>query len=94
MEYRLDEFVKDVFRIARYKGYTIEVNRRNGLAQIDFGVKKLHLDHIEKLFPSVLSRDVKISELIDAVAPGRPCVHRPFREIVEQICRERSINKD
>lgn len=89
MRYKLDDFIEDVFRIARARGQTIETNRRNNLRQIDFGHKKLHEGYIKELYPDVLFKDAKISDLIESVAPGRPCSHKPFREIIEQIHKER-----
>jgi len=85
----MEQYIDDVFRIAREKGHLIETNQRNGLAQIDFGLKKLHLGHIEKLYPDVLMENAKVNKLIESVAPGRPCSHKPFREIIEKIKREK-----
>lgn len=78
------EFIELVIKIARGNGYPVETNR-NGQEQIDFGNKKIHSGHLEQLFPGILDQDVNVSSLIDAVAPGRPCVHRPMREIIESI---------
>lgn len=66
------------------EGYTLERNR-DGLRQIDFGNKKLHEGHIELLYPEILNPDVHMSTLIDNVAPGRPCAHRPMKEIMKKI---------
>jgi hypothetical protein len=41
------------------------------------------------LFPNTLKDGVNINKLIEEIAPGRPCAHRPFREIVYQLKRER-----
>lgn len=89
MRYELEDFIDDVFRIARERGYRIETNQRNSLPQIDFGIKKLHVGHIQKLYPDVLKKNARINELIERVAPGRPCSHKPFREIIGQINKER-----
>lgn len=89
--YSKKEFITDVFRIAEEKGYTIETCRGKGYPQIDFGHKKLHSKHIEQLYPSVLEEGANINNLIDQVAPGRTCAHRPFRGIVKQIRRERGL---
>ena len=89
MRYELEEFIDDVFRIARERGYRIETNQRNSLPQIDFGIKKLHLGHIQKLYPDVLKENSRINELIERIAPGRPCSHKPFKEIIEQIHKEK-----
>ena len=78
------EFINQVVRNARAKGFKIEANR-NGQLQIDFGYKKLHSGHLAQLFPEILFRDANAAKLIDAVAPGRPCTHKPMREIVKQL---------
>lgn len=82
-----NQFVQEVFRIAEERGFRIEYNRRNGLKQIDFGHKKLHAGHLEQLYPNILSSTEKISDLIEQVAPGRPCTHKPMREILSEIRR-------
>jgi hypothetical protein len=87
--YSVDDFINDVLRIAREKGHKVETLHRTSVPQIDFGHKKLHGDHIRQLFPDALSRNANINSLIDRIARGRPCAHRPFREIIEQIHRER-----
>ena len=91
MMYTKEEFVSDVFRIAKEKGYKTETCRGKGYPQINFGHKKLHTEHIKMLYPDVLEESVHIGRLIERVAPGRPCTHRPFREIVEQIRKEGSL---
>lgn len=78
------EFVEQVARTARTKGFTIDTNR-NGQMQIDFGNKKLHAEHLARLFPQILSEEADVARLIEAVAPGRPCTHRPMREIVNEL---------
>jgi hypothetical protein len=83
-----DEFVNEVIRIAVESGFRIENNRRNGLPQIDFGHKKLHAGHLEQLYPNILSSTAIISDLIEQVAPGRPCTHKPMREILNKIRNE------
>lgn len=77
-------FVEYVFRIGKQKGYRTEINR-DGLQQIDFGHKKLHEGHLAAIFPAVLSPGANISSLIENVAPGRPCAHRPMKEIIAQL---------
>ena len=89
--YTQEDFIEDVFRIAEEMGYKIETTRGKDYLQIDFGNKKLHSEHIKELFPEALQSDVSIPRLIESVAPGRPCTHRPFREIVERIREERGI---
>lgn len=81
------EFIEQVIGFARSLGYTVMPNR-NGQMQIDFGHKKLHTGHLVKLFPCLLMVDADISRLIESVAPGRPCAHRPMKEIIQKI-RER-----
>lgn len=83
--------MEDVFRIAEDIGYKIETTRGKGYPQIDFGTKKLHSEHIKKLYPDALKSDARIARLVESVAPGRPCTHRPSREIVEHIRDERGI---
>ncbi len=83
-----NEFIRAVFRIAEKRGFKIESNQRNGLPQIDFGHKKLHAGHLEQLYPKILSSTQKISILIEQVAPGRPCTHKPMREIRDEILRK------
>ena len=80
-----EEFVKEIFRLARVNGYTVEENIRNGLFQINFGQKKLHAEHLKKMYPHILEKAANISEEIEKVAPGRPCTHKPMRLILEQI---------
>ncbi len=88
--YEYSDFLADVLRIARQKKYKIECLRGTSIPQIDFGHKKLHGGHLEKLFPAVLGGYANIAQLIEEVAPGRSCAHKPFREIVEEIKRERA----
>lgn len=83
-----DQFIEEVIRVARERGYKIESNVRTGQAQIDFGNKKLHTGHLGDLYPAILSTNPNVSSLIDNVAPGRPCSHKPMREIIEQLRAE------
>jgi hypothetical protein len=78
-----DEFVDAIVATARSLDYSIE-NSRNG-RQIDFGHKKLHEGHLNLLYPDILAEDAHIPSLIEAVAPGRPCSHKPMREIVATV---------
>jgi len=80
-------FVERVTRAARNLGYKIEVNRE-GLDRIDFGNKKLHEAHLRKLYPEILEPNADIPALIEKVAPGRPCTHRPMKEIISAIQSE------
>lgn len=68
---------------ARKRGYTIEYSR-NG-RQINFGHKKLHERHLTELCPDIFCPDAHMRTLIDKVAPGRSCAHKPMREIIESI---------
>lgn len=79
-----NNFVDEVVRVARSMGYPIEINRE-GKRQIDFGHKKLHEGHLRQLYPEILLRDASVSRLIDKVAPGRPCAHRPMKLILHQL---------
>ena len=78
------QFIDQVVQLARRAGYKIEVNRYSQV-QIDFGNKKLHSGHLERLFPEILSPCANLPRLIENIAPGRPCTHRPMRHIVQQI---------
>lgn len=80
----VEEFVEAVVKQASRAGYTTEINR-NGQRQIDFGHKKLHEGHLNKTFPEILNPGAKVAQIIELVAPGRPCTHRPMREIVKNI---------
>lgn len=82
-----EEFIENVFTQAHTRGYKIEMNR-NGRRQIDFGHKKLHEGHLDALYPRILENGVNIGKIIDSVAPGRPCVHRPMKSIIASIIRE------
>ena len=80
----IHQFISRVTDIARNEGYPVALNR-NGQDQIDFGHKKLHSGHLVQLFPRILEPGVNISILIESVAPGRPCSHRPMKEIIQKI---------
>ncbi len=83
------EFIYQVIRKARANGFKVETNR-NDQEQIDFGNKKLHSGHLARLFPKILNRDANVAKLIDEVAPGRPCTHKPMREIVAQLSQRQN----
>lgn len=89
--YSKQDFLADVLQIAGELGYTLETCRGRGYSQIDFGNKKLHADHIQKLYPAVLEPNADIKELIEQVAPGRPCTHAPFSGIVRRIRAKRHL---
>jgi hypothetical protein len=79
-----EAFVDQVLQTAKELGYPVERNRQ-GLRQVDFGHKRLHEDHIGQLYPDILQSSANIARLIDRVAPGRPCAHKPMREIMTQV---------
>ena len=81
-----DEFVDAVVATAESRGYSIEISR-NG-QQIDFGHKKLHEGHLRRLYPDILNEGTHISSLIESIAPGRPCSHKPMREIVTAVKKQ------
>jgi hypothetical protein len=78
-----DDFIIKVIGIAQNRGYPVEQSR-NGL-QIDFGHKKLHEGHLRSLFPDVMREGANISKLIEEIAPGRPCSHRPMKMILAEL---------
>ena len=86
-----DKFINEVIRVAREHGYKIESNARTGEPQIDFGIKKLHAGHLGDLYPAILSANAYIPSLIETVAPGRPCTHKPMRMIIEQLRAEGKV---
>lgn len=84
--------------IAKKHDHEIEINR-DGLRQICFindkgnMHKKLHEGHLKALYPDILESDARIGILIERVAPGRSCAHRPMREIIEEITgKKTSLN--
>jgi hypothetical protein len=81
----LKEFIYNVFDVAIIKNHKIEMCKTNYKAQIDFGHKKLHEEHIQKLYPKALEDSANISKLIEEVAAGRPCTHKPMKEIIMEI---------
>lgn len=80
----LREFMDEVINLSRRRGHTIETNR-NGQRQVDFGHKKLHEGHLTMMFPRILDNEARVSTIIEEVAPGRPCTHKPMREIIQAI---------
>ncbi len=76
-----DAFINGVLHIAKERKYPVKVNRE-GFHQIDFGHKQLHEGHLRKLYQTMLKN---IPSLIEEIAPGRPCAHKPTREIVDQL---------
>ena len=81
------EFVDQVVYLSRTKGLKIETNR-NDQRQIDFGNKKLHEGHLARIYPNALDQTANIPKLIEQVAPGRPCTHKPMKEIIDEILRQ------
>lgn len=80
----LKDFLRQIFVVAQDMGFKIETNR-NGQTQIDFGHKKLHEGHLRAMYPQALLPGTNISKLIDRVAPGRPCSHRPMKNILARL---------
>ena len=83
-----EALIEQIVRVARKHGYKIDSHARTGEVQIDFGNKKLHAGHLKAILPGVLSNTTSIAKLIDSVVPGRPCSHRPMRQIIDQLKRE------
>lgn len=79
-----EEFVTAVVRIAPDMGYKVETNR-NGILQIAFGNKKLHADHLARLYPEIINLGVNVKDVIEKVARGRPCTHKPMRMIIARL---------
>ena len=77
-------YIEMVLTTAEKQGYPVKMNRA-GLRQIDFGHKQLHEEHLKNLYPQILEPNAHIPSAIEAVAPGRPCTHRPMREIINAI---------
>ena len=88
--YQEEQFVNDFLHLAEKSGNKIERHRDRDIRQIDFGHKKLHEDHVRALFPAILLADEDLGRVIESVAPGRPCTHRPVRIIMAEILRDRA----
>lgn len=78
------EYLNTVFTIGRTMGYGIELNHA-GQRQIIFGHKKLYAGHLSAMYPDILADSPNVSKLIDKVAPGRPCAHKPMKEIIRRM---------
>jgi hypothetical protein len=78
-----NEFIDAVIEEALEMGYSVEASR-NG-RQIDFGNKKLHEKHLRDLYPTILTDGEDVAAVIDRIAPGRPCTHRPMKDIIAKI---------
>ena len=85
------QYLDAVFETARRHGHHIEINQ-DGLRQILFtnneGNKKLHEDHLARLYPAILQPGAHIPSLIKEVARGRDCVHSGMRKIIKEITGE------
>ena len=79
-----DQFIDAVIEEAQQAGYSIEISGNNG-RQIDFRNKKLHEGHLRDLYPDILADDGNVSAQIERIAPGRPCTHKPMKEIIAKI---------
>jgi hypothetical protein len=93
---QIDSFVKRVFDLARDK-FDIE-SRRSGMS-ICFNRRSnkwLNENHLRDLFPEALEptlTDGQINQLIESVAPGRPCTHVGMRTILRKIHSELAGNR-
>jgi hypothetical protein len=85
-------FVNATIEEARKQGYPIEEQTRHG-RQINFGHKKLHEQHLQALYPAILQPNANIAALIDEVAPGRPCAHKPMREIICSLTEQAELKR-
>jgi hypothetical protein len=81
------DLVSRSLKLAAADGYPVARNR-DGYLQIDFGHKKLHEAHLQQLYPDILDPRSRVSELIDRVAPGRPCTHWPMKAIIARLRSE------
>jgi hypothetical protein len=84
----LTSFIDKVLQLAKENGWTLE-HTQAGLRQIDFGHKKLHENHLKALYPTILEPKAHIPSLINKVAPGRPCTHKPMRIIITKVMEGR-----
>lgn len=78
------EFIKNTFRLARKMKFKVETNQ-NDQEQIDFGNKKLTVAQLSLMHPDILMPGADVAKIIEKVAPGRPCTHKPMKEIVESL---------
>jgi hypothetical protein len=82
----LNEYLLAVVNEAKRQGWAVEQSR-NGSQIVFPNGKKLHEGHLRGLFPAILVDGAKISALIESVAPGRPCSHKPMKAIIAAIPR-------
>ncbi len=80
-------FIESVFMIAKEHGYKVETNR-DGLRQVNFGNKKLHEKHLADMWPDIVNPGADLPLIIEKVAPGSQCTHRPMEKIVAQLKSE------
>lgn len=81
----INEYTRRFFEIAEDLGYKIEpcqAGSSKGKKQVVFKHKKLHADHLRKLYPLVVSKGSEVPyEDFKRIVPGRPCAHKPFDKI-------------
>ncbi|MBK6897441.1 MAG: hypothetical protein IPH06_12705 [Alphaproteobacteria bacterium] len=82
-----EEFISKLYSLASEQGYSVYQNKK-GLMAIDFGHKQLHEGHLKALWPQILQTGAQISKLIECIAPGRPCTHKPMKELISKISVE------
>ena len=84
-----DGFVRRVFEIAGFMGLAIEARTPGPSICFNETSKKwLDKERIRRLFPAALNpklTDREINQLIESVAPGRPCTHVKMRKILRRI---------
>ncbi|WP_289534416.1 hypothetical protein [Pseudomonas sp. SO81] len=84
-----DGFVEAVLQLAAELGLKIE-ERRPGwsICFNETSDKWLSEQHLRQLYPAILEADLsdaRINQLIEQVAPGRPCTHVGMRQIVARL---------
>jgi hypothetical protein len=45
------------------------------------------------LYPRILDDNLDMGRLIQSVAPGRPCSHRPMKKIIAEIKKDKPTDK-
>ncbi len=76
-------FVDSILSASNKRGYTVEMSW-NGW-QIDFGNKDLHEQYLKNLYPAIIDPKANVAVLIAKIARGRPCTHRPMREVIVDL---------
>lgn len=88
---KVEDYVNIFFVTAKEMGYQIEMCKRGkarGQLQINFGNKKLHADHIRRLYDLIEEKGLSFSyKDFEKIVPGRPCVIKGFKEINESILK-------